>query len=117
MLDHEIKLQRLLTLLKDKGSKIESYYQQPTKFDGFYCFHQSPYHYYYFKVSHLLPTLEEVSELNDVSVYSLSGKSYLDLSQISGKISKDIVLDKMFALDKQVDQASFIFALESIENI
>lgn len=106
-LDHEIKLQRLLTLLKDKGAKLESYYQQPTKFDGFYCFHQSPYHYYYFKVSHLLPTLEEVCELNDISVYSLSGKSYLDLSKISEKISKDIVLDKMFTLEKQVDQASF----------
>jgi len=106
-LDHEVKLQKLLTLLHNKGRELELYYQKSTNFCGFYCFHQSPYHYYYFKVSHLLPALAEVHGLNDISVYSLPGKSFLDLSQISEKISKDIILNKMFSLEEHDKQASF----------
>lgn len=106
-LNYEIKLQRLLKLIDDKGHELKSYFDQSTVFGGFYCFHQSPYHYYYFKVSHLLPALEKVDGLNNISVYSLSGQSFLDLSQATDKVSGDFLLEKMFTLKEQINKSYF----------
>lgn len=106
-LDYEISLTRLIFILENKEKELKGYYSKRTNFSGLYCFHQSPFHYYYFKVSHLLPVLSKVKTIKELTVYSLPGKSYLDLSKVCPKIKHNKIINKMFSLDEQVKNSNF----------
>jgi hypothetical protein len=107
--NYKIKIRQLLTQLNVNKEKLNKYYSKPMNFGGIYCFHQSPYHYYYFKVSSFLSLLEK--DLTNVIVYSLKERSYLDLSKISNHVSKDIMLDSLFTIEEQLKNNSFYIKL------
>jgi hypothetical protein len=106
-LDHQRKLKRLLSLLNNESLNLYAYYEKATRFDGFYCFHQSPFHYYYFKVSQLLPALNKVKDLTSVKVLSILGKSYLNLAEVSDRVEKDIILKAMYTVKQQLTEGTF----------
>ncbi|WP_025564767.1 hypothetical protein [Psychromonas sp. SP041] len=105
--NYKVKINHLTSQLNENKEKLNKYYANPTHSWGIYCFHKSPYHYYYFQVSSFLPLLEKEKNLNNVIVYSLKGSSYLDLSRVSNKISKDIMLDSPFTIEEQLNSNSF----------
>jgi hypothetical protein len=109
--NYDLKLDRLLNFLDKNEVKLSFYYKKNTFFAGFYFFHQSPYHYYYLKVSRLLPALKIIEKLDDVTLYSLPGTSFLDLSLVSNKITHDLVLKNMFTLDENIIQSSFYLSI------
>lgn len=109
-LDHKRKIKVLLNLILEKSNELEKYYAKETKFDGIYCFHQSPYHYYYFKVSVLLPAINKAA-LHGLTVYSLSGKAFLELSEVTNNIKSDSVLIQMHSIYDQINSSSFSLSI------